>query len=211
MSPALPLKPDPGQGRPVVDPPEPDCWLHPDLEIRRSPIAGLGLFATAPKPAGTVVSRLGGRLVSAAELHDLFTAAATDPDHPYIDTIAVTDTQHLVLPPRSHNGYGNHSCDPNLWWVNAYDLATRRDIAADEEVTNDYATSTGDDEFTMACSCQTAECRGTITGRDWRRPDLHHRYADHWVPVLLTRIHQLTDPSTTEPATTGPRKAPNVS
>jgi uncharacterized protein len=63
----------------------------------------------------------------------------------------------------------------------------------------------------MACSCQTAECRGTITGRDWRRPDLHHRYADHWVPVLLTRIHQLTDPATTEPATTGPRKAPNVS
>jgi uncharacterized protein len=121
----------------VVDRPEPDCWLSPDLEIRPSPIAGLGLFTTAPIPAGTVVSRLGGRLVSAAELHDLFTAAATDPDHPYIDTITVTETQHLVLPPRSPNGYGNHSCDPNLWWVNAYDLATRRDIAADEEVTND--------------------------------------------------------------------------
>jgi hypothetical protein len=64
-----------------------------------------------------VVSRLGGRLVSAAELHDLLTAAAIDPDHPYIDTIAVTETHHLLLLPRRPNGYGNHSCDPNLWWV----------------------------------------------------------------------------------------------
>ena len=176
----------------MVDAPEPDCWLHPNLEIRQSPIAGLGLFATAPIAAGTVVSRLGGRLVSATELDNLFAAAATDPDHPYIDTIDVTETHHLVLPPRCPNGYGNHSCDPNLWWVNAYALATRRDIAADEEVTNDYATSTGDERYSMACSCRTTHCRGTITGQDWRRRDLHHRYREHWVPVLLARIHDRT-------------------
>ena len=97
-----------------------------------------------------------------------------------------------MLPPRSRNGYGNHSCDPNLWWVSAYELATRREVAANEEVTNDYATSTGDDEFALTCSCRTSHCCGTVTGHDWRRPDLHHRYAGHWVPVLLTRIHQLT-------------------
>ena len=184
---------DPGQGRVVVDLPEPDCWLHPDVEIRSSPIAGLGLFATAPIRAGTVVSRVGGRLVSTTELHDLFAAAATDPDHSFIDTIAATETRHLVLPPRRRNRYGNHSCDPNLWWVGAYELAARRRIGAGEELTNDYATSTGDDEFTMACSCRSAYCRRTITGRDWRLPDLHQRYGDHWVPVLQTRIRRLTD------------------
>jgi uncharacterized protein len=169
--------------------PEPDCWLHPHLEIRSSPIAGLGLFAAAPIPTGTVVSRVGGRLVSTAELRELFAAAATE--HSYVDTIAVTETRHLVLPPRRPNGYGNHSCDPNLWWVGAYELATRREIAADEEVTNDYATSTADDEFTMACCCRTTRCRGTITGHDWRLPDLHRRYGDHWVPILQARIRRL--------------------
>jgi hypothetical protein len=63
-------------------PPAPDCWLHPDVEVGRSPISGHGLFATAPIPSGTVVSRLGGRLVSTAALRDLFTAAARDPGHP---------------------------------------------------------------------------------------------------------------------------------
>src|SRR5215470_7399243 len=91
-------------------PPEPDCWLHPDVEVRPSPIAGLGLFATAPIAAGTVVSRLGGRLVSTAVLRDLLAAATCDPGHPYIDTITVEVDLHLVLPPRPPNGYGNHSC-----------------------------------------------------------------------------------------------------
>ena len=84
----------------MIAPPEPDCWLHPDVEVRRSPISGHGLFATAPVTAGTVVSRLGGRLVSTEALHQLFTAAARDPGHPYIDSITVGTDLHLVLPCR---------------------------------------------------------------------------------------------------------------
>ena len=78
----------------MLDPPEPDCWLHPDVAVRPSPIAGLGLFAEA----------------------------ARNPQRPYIDTITVDEDVHLVLPPRRPNGYGNHSCDPNLWWVEPYEL-----------------------------------------------------------------------------------------
>jgi uncharacterized protein len=169
-------------------PPRPDCWLHPAVEVRRSAISGRGLFATAPIKAGTVVSRLGGRLVSAAQLRDLFAAAARDPVHPYIDTIAVDAELHLVLPPRRPNGYGNHSCDPNLWWVGPYELASRRDLVTGEELTNDYATSTFAPDFAMACSCGSALCRGSVTGDDWRRPDLRTRYGRHWVPALLTCI-----------------------
>ena len=168
--------------------PEPDCWLHPDVEVRRSPISGRGLFAAAPITAGTAVSRLGGRLVSAAALRDLFRAAARDPGHPYIDTITVGADLHLVLPPRRPNGYGNHSCDPNLWWVGPYELAARRDIAIGEELTNDYATSTAEPGFVMACSCGSRQCRGVVTGNDWRRPDLNARYSGHWVPALLAHI-----------------------
>jgi SET domain-containing protein len=169
-------------------PPEPDCWLHADVAVRRSPISGRGLFATAAIPAGTVVSRLGGRLVSTGELRDLFRAAAHEPGYPYIDTITVDDDMHLVLPPGRPNGYGNHSCDPNLWWVGPYELAARRDIAPGEELTNDYATSSGEPDFRMTCSCGCQQCRGVVTGDDWRRPELQERYQAHWVPALLARI-----------------------
>jgi len=43
----------------------------------------------------------------------------------------------LVLPPGQLNHFGNHSCDPNLWWVDAYTLAARRPIGAARAVTND--------------------------------------------------------------------------
>lgn len=109
-------------------------------------------------------------------------------DHASIDTISVAADLHLVLPPRRDNGYGNHSCDPHLWWTDAYTLTARRDIAAGEEVTNDYGTSTGLADFAMPCNCGTHLCRGSVTGEDWRLADLRSRYGRHWVPMLLARI-----------------------
>jgi hypothetical protein len=171
--------------------PDTDCWLHPDVEVRASIIEGKGLFALAPIRAGTVVSRVGGRLVSGTELRAAFEAAAQDPAHPYIDTITVAEDAHLILPPRRPNGYGNHSCDPNLWWIDAYTLAARRPIAAGEELTNDYGTSTGV-EFRMECGCGSPLCRDVVTGEDWQRPELRARYGEHWIPVLLERISDLS-------------------
>jgi SET domain-containing protein len=168
----------------VIPPPPPDCWLHRDVEVRSSPIAGRGLFASAPIPAGTVVSRLGGRLLTGAELRK----SLAEPGRPYVDTIMVGEDRHLVLPPRRPNGYGNHGCDPNLWWTGPYELAARRDIAAGEELTNDYATSTAEPDFNMACACGSPLCRGVVSGNDWRRPELRARYGAHWVPALHARI-----------------------
>lgn len=166
--------------------PAPDCWLHSGVEVGTSPISGEGLFARTAIPAGTVVSRLGGYLVTWAELLDSFTRAAREGR--YIDTVSVADDLHLVLPPRQANGYGNHSCDPNLWWVDAYTLTARRDIAVGEEVTNDYGTSTAVADFRMDCTCGSARCRGVVTGHDWQLPELREHYGDHWIPLLLDRI-----------------------
>jgi len=133
---------------------------------------------------------MGGRLVTGKDLQQIFTEAAQRSDHPYVDTITVGEDLHLVLPPSQPNRYGNHSCDPNLWWADAYTLIARRPIVPGEEVTSDYAASTGIADFAMACSCGSALCRGVITGEDWRRPELQARYGDHWIPALLGRIRQ---------------------
>lgn len=179
--------------------PEDDCWLHPGIDVRDSPIDGHGLFAGQPFAAGIVVSRLGGRLVSGAELRRLI----ADPEQPYVDTITVSGTEHLVLPPRRPNGFGNHSCDPNLGWVGAYELATRRAIRRGEELTNDYATSTAEPAYRMDCRCGSHLCRGTVTGDDWRRADLRARYGGHWIPLLLARIAAEPDASGRKPGQRG--------
>jgi hypothetical protein len=45
------------------------------------------------------------------------------------------------------------------------------------------------DEFD--CECGAANCRGRISGNDWRRPELWERYAGHFSPYLQRRINHL--------------------
>ncbi len=165
-----------------------DVWFDERLAVRDSVIAGRGLFFTGDVPAGTNVLRLGGRLVSSAELDALIRRAETDATQPYVDTITVYDDAHLVLPPRTQIHFGNHSCDPTLWLVGPYEIATRIDVTAGDEATLDYATISGANGFTMKCRCGTAACRREVTSADWTRADLQERYRGHWVPALQRRI-----------------------
>lgn len=179
-----------GPGRPGHLEPPSEVWLHHRLAVRVSPIDGHGLFATGDIPAGTVVVRLGGRLVSSAELDRLITEANADPDAPYVDSTTVYEDRHLILPPGSDVHYGNHSCDPSTWPIGPYEIAARRDIAAGEEITLDYATTSGAAGFSMPCCCGAASCRGQVTSDDWSRAELQARYGDHWVPALWERIRR---------------------
>jgi SET domain-containing protein len=151
--------------------------------VRKSRIEGHGLFAAAPISAGTVVERLGGRLVTDREVR-LLIASASD----YVDTVSIDEDVNLVLPAGSPVHFGNHSCDPTLWWVDPFTLVARVDIAEDVEITADYGTLTDDPDFVMDCDCRAASCRGRVTGSDWVRPELQRRYGDHWVPALRRRI-----------------------
>ncbi len=168
----------------VVEP-EGAVWVHPSIVVRSSAIAGGGLHARAPLPAGVVVIRLGGRLVDTATLHELF--ARAEPGE-YVDTFAVGEDAHLVLPPGTTAHYGNHSCEPTMWPVGAYELATCRPVAAGDELTVDYGLISDDPTFRMDCDCGAAGCRRVVTGADWRRVDLQRRYAGHWPPGLQRRI-----------------------
>ena len=169
-------------GRSAVDPPRVP-WVHESVIVSDSAIAGRGLFANQALAPGQVVLRLGGRLVSTAELTRLLDGSSR-----YVDTLTVFEDIHLVLPSATTLHYGNHSCDPNLWHVGPYEIATRRWIEAGEELTIDYGTQSGAPGFSMACACRATQCRAVVSSEDWRRSDLQARYAGHWVPVLEERI-----------------------
>ena len=166
------------------------CWLHAAVHIRESEIEGRGLCTAEPLAPETVVLRLGGRVVTRSALLAMFETAAQDSDAPYIDCTSIDEGYDLVLPPGQAIHFGNHSCDPNLWHIDAFTLAARRDIDANEELMIDYATQS-DGELSMICRCGSGLCRGTVTGTDWRLPVLQARYGEHWVPALLRRIRAL--------------------
>ena len=168
--------------------PATDVWMDERLVVRASPIEGHGLFFTSDVGEGTVVIRLGGTLVTSAELDRLIAAATADPSAPYVDTISVDDDAHLVLPSGTPIHFGNHACDPTLWHRGPYELVARRDVLAGEEATIDYGTQSAAAGFRMPCACRSPRCRRVVTSEDWRLPELQERYAGHWVPVLERRI-----------------------
>ncbi len=162
--------------------------MHDAVEVRPSPIEGRGLFATAPIAPGEVVMGFGGRLVTRAELEAMIV-----PSDVYIDCISVEDGIDLVMPPGQDVHFANHSCDPNIWHTDAFTVVARREIAAGDEITVDYATHSDAPGDLFVCSCGSELCRGVVTGADWRRPELRERYGDHWVPVLLERIASIVN------------------
>ena len=166
--------------------PPSDVWVRRGLEVRRSPIADRGLFTVADIGVDELVWRLGGRLVSSAEL--VAHMAAENAEGRYVDTITVNEDEHLVLPAESTLHFSNHSCDPNVWHVGPYEVRARRAIAAGEELTIDYGTNSGAAGLRMACRCGADVCRGLVTSDDWQIAELQRRYEGHWVPALAQRI-----------------------
>jgi hypothetical protein len=83
--------------------------------------------------------------------------------------------------------YSNHSCQANLGMRGEITFVALRDVSAGEELTHDWAV-TDDDDYSVKCNCGAANCRGTLTGKDWQRPDLQERYAGYFSAYLAEKI-----------------------
>jgi hypothetical protein len=146
-------------------------------------IQGRGAFAIAPISAGEVVTVWEHYVVTVADL----------PAEPQGEFYPRADGSYVWLPPNdpeSEEHFLNHSCDPNVWMTDEVTLAARRDIAAGEELTADYALWELDPNWVAPhrCRCGAPACRGVITGRDWESVELQRRYAGHFHPMLNARI-----------------------
>ena len=160
------------------------------VEVRRSPIEGLGLFARVPISAGEPIFEPGD---SSAGAHVIMN---DEEFRAYIKTVdrysasAIGGGLHRVTTEMTDVDYGNHSCDPNMWpdGPDSVVLVARRDIAEGEEVTSDYVFWTDTAEWRMECRCGASLCRGTLTGEDWRLVALQERYQGHWPRFLEQRL-----------------------
>lgn len=151
---------------------------------RPSGISGRGLTAVAPIGAGEIVAIKGGHIVDTATLRAL-------PPKLQNSEVQIADGFHLVaLTDAEYEPvmlFLNHSCEPNVGFAGNTVLVAMCDIAAGEELTTDYALFDNCDEV-MQCRCGATTCRGTISGRDWQRPELQRKYAEYFSSYLLRRI-----------------------
>ncbi len=159
-------------------------WLSPKAHARPAEHKGMGSFAIEPIAAGETVAAFGGWVVDGATL------ATQVPDR-VSRTMQIDDDLYLLPGEKSEHGdFINHSCDPNCGLLGATVVVAMRDIEVGEELTFDYAMSDGSDYDEFDCLCGTSRCRGVVTGRDWRLPDLHAMYEGWFSPYLARRIAQ---------------------
>ncbi len=157
-------------------------WLGPMAEARPAGTKGWGSFAVEAIPAGTTVAAFGGHVTTGAVL-------ATLPEERQGRSIQIDDDLYLVSGEQPEAGdMLNHSCEPNLGLVGATVLVTLGEVAPGEELTFDYATCDSSDYDEFTCACESATCRGTVTGRDWMLPELQAKYAGWFSPYLARRI-----------------------
>ena len=64
-----------------------------------------------------------------------------------------------------------------------------RDIEKDEELTVDYAFIDNED-YAFKCTCGSPDCRGTITGYDWKIKELQEKYYDYFAQYLKDKINE---------------------
>ena len=168
----------------------PQTWNDPRIEIKKSLINGGGMFAREPIKKGEPVCIVGGMVMTNSEF-EVFQA-----NHPTYNAIQIDENLHLVEQPeitQTLEGSMNHSCESNVWMADEVTLVARRDIAAGEEITVDYALFTTQPNWALdnPCQCGSSYCRHTITGNDWKLKEVHERYRDHFSPFINRRIEKL--------------------
>ena len=141
------------------------------FEVRKSPIQGLGVFATGQIPAGVRLIEYTGERLSPAEA-DARYPDSDDRHHTYL--FAIDDDVVIDAAVGGNDArFINHSCDPNcdavvedtrIW------IETSRDIEPGEELAYDYAyvleqRHTPAAKLRYPCNCGSANCRGTILAK----------------------------------------------
>jgi uncharacterized protein len=160
-------------------------YLSPKAEVRESKIHGRGLFATADIAKGEIVAVKGGHIVDRKTLREKIT--------PRLGPVEIQIDDDLFIAPMTDDErelsmlYLNHSCDPNLGVRGEITFVAMRAIRADEELTHDWA-MTDDDDYSVECNCGASNCRKTLTGKDWQRPDLQKLYAGYFSAYLARKI-----------------------
>ncbi len=158
-------------------------WLNPKAKAGASAIEGMGVFAKDRILKGEVVGVLGGLIVPTSEIEDY---------RKIMGQVGIQADVGFFIVPATRNeleefGVFNHSCEPNVGFINSITLVAIKDIEVTVECVFDYAfCETAYKGFT--CRCGRVGCRKTIASNDWQREDIQKKYGCYYSPYLKSKI-----------------------
>lgn len=136
------------------------------LKIKKSKIAGQGVFAVADIKKGETALILNGEAISLEEMLKRVKEGKEEPSDPL--QIGAEDYFDLDELSRAIN----HSCAPNTYVKGKSELIALKNIKPGEEITFDYSLTMDDNEakikragremWTCKCNCGANNCRGII-------------------------------------------------
>ncbi|WP_067518555.1 SET domain-containing protein [Endozoicomonas ascidiicola] len=172
--------------------------MHSGLRLQESKISGKGIFATENISHGTELAEFKGHLVGREIATELQEAEDFDSDY----YIQVDEHHWMVDIVEEPANYFNHSCEPNAMLDPKAPLATRLlalcDIRKGEEVTYDYGTQDKDIPYSMDCRCNSSECRGIVSSKDYLNPDFQRARKGMfpaYIQVTLDRLNNSSSPN----------------
>ena len=139
------------------------------IEVRDSPLHGLGVFATCRIARGARVIEYLGERVSHAEADQRYLHKVAADNHTFLFIV----NAHTVIDAGVEGNearFVNHACDPNCESVidkRRVFIDALRDVEPGEELTYDYqirreADDPPDIDAIFACRCGFETCRGTM-------------------------------------------------
>ena len=150
----------------------------PLIEVRASPLHGLGVFATRRISKGTRVIEYLGERVSHAEADRRYEDKDANDAHTFL---FIVDARIVIDAGVDGNAarFVNHACDPNCESVieeRRVFIEAVRAIEPGEELTYDYQIQREMDDppdvdAIFACRCGSAQCRGSMLWPPRRAPD----------------------------------------
>jgi hypothetical protein len=139
------------------------------IEVRDSPLHGLGVFATGRIAQGARIIEYLGERVSHAEADRRYLHKDAADSHTFL---FIVDARTVIDAGVGGNEarFVNHACDPNCESViekRRVFIAALRDIEPGEELTYDYqiqreADDPPDIDAIFACRCGFGTCRGSM-------------------------------------------------
>jgi len=149
----------------------------------------IGLFAARGLPKDFVIaeaSKFGERLIPWSEFDK-------------IDAITQAKVLQFCLPceegffaPEDLNYLStswsmNHSCSYNVGFDDVGNFITAREIKKGEELFLDYGMSGSGPRFKLQCRCGSKNCRGLITGDDWKNKEFVRKNKKYFLRELLQK------------------------
>lgn len=147
---------------------------------------GWGIFVKKPIKKGEIVMIDSGRILTTKEYFLLPPEQQNLTYQIDIDKVLVPNDFNNI----SDEWFVNHSCTPNTKFSKGKWIASK-DLNEGEELTHDYALLWTNDLETFEinpCLCASKNCRGKMTGDDWKIPKLQNKYKNQFLPYIRKKI-----------------------